>query len=93
MKRFTLITIGFLALLGCAKNSGVIPYGENTFMVSRQAATGFSGMGNLKSEALEEASAHCANSGKQVKVLKEVDAEPPYILGNYPRTEIHFQCI
>ncbi|WP_337879318.1 hypothetical protein [Rheinheimera sp.] len=82
-----------LIMFGCAQNSGVIHYGNGQYMVSRQAATGFHGMGNLKAEVLNEASAQCQKEGKEVEVLKEIDAEPPYILGNYPRTEIHFKCV
>ena len=33
--------------------------GNNTYMVSRQAATGFSGMGALKAEAMKEAYQEC----------------------------------
>ena len=32
-----------LLLMGCASNSGVAPMGPDTYMVTRQAATGFSG--------------------------------------------------
>ena len=78
---------------GCAQNSGIVPYGNGKYMVSRQAATGFHGMGNLKSEALKEASKQCQKEGKTVKIIKEIDAEPPYVMGNFPRTEIHFTCI
>ena len=80
-------------LFGCAKNSGIVPYGGDSFMVSRQAPTGFHGMGNLKAEALQEANAHCASSGQEIEVIKEVDAKPPYIMGNFPRTEVHFKCV
>lgn len=33
--------------------------GNNTYMVSRQAATGFSGMGTLKADAMKEAYQEC----------------------------------
>lgn len=92
MKKFTVI-LGIALLGGCAQNSGVINYGDNQYMVSRQAATGFSGMGNLKAEALQEATVQCKKEGKEVQVTKEIDAEPPYILGNSPRTEVHFKCV
>jgi len=41
-----------LILSGCAANSGVIPIGNDTYMVSRQAASEFSGMGALKADAM-----------------------------------------
>lgn len=53
----------FLFLTSCAQNSGIIPMGADTYMVSRQAATGFTGMGTLKALAMKEAYAQCAYSG------------------------------
>ena len=78
---------------GCASNSGIIPMGGDMYMVSRQAATGFSGMGTLKAEAMKEAYEQCQKSGKVVKVIETIDAKPPYIFGNFPKTEIQFKCI
>jgi len=87
------IMLGAALIGGCAQNSGVINYGDNQYMVSRQAATGFSGMGNLKAEALQEAMVQCKKESKEVQVTKEIDAKPPYIFGNFPRTELHFKCV
>ena len=79
-------------LIGCSSNPGVAPLGEDQFIISRQAATGFSGQGALKIDALREAGAHCEAMGKAMTVNTTVDAKPPYILGNFPRTEITFTC-
>lgn len=87
----TIATIAFLA--GCASNSGVMPIGQDTFMVSRQAATGFSGSGTLKAEAFQEASQYCTNLGKSLQVVSTHEAAPPYILGNFPKAEIQFMCL
>jgi hypothetical protein len=62
-------------------------------MVSRQAGTGFSGLGKLKAEALREADEFCAGEGKSVELLESMESEPPYVLGNYPRVEIIFRCV
>ena len=62
------IIAAIVLLAGCASNSGVIPIGKDTFMVSRQAATGFSGSGTLKAEAFQEASQYCTNLGKSLKI-------------------------
>ena len=83
-----------VALLGgCAANSGVVSLGADRFIVSRQAATGFSGLGTLKADALREAEQHCAKNGKAVYVLKTTESEPPYVLGNFPRVEVEFMCL
>ncbi len=85
--------IPLLLVAGCASNSGVIPMGNDTFFVSRQAATGFTGSGTLKAEALTEAGKACGALGKSVSVMRESSAKPPYILGNFPKIEITFKCV
>ena len=80
-------------LTGCASNSGVIPIGQDTFMVSRQAATGFSGSGTLKAEAFQEASQYCTKLEKSLQVVSTYEASPPYILANFPKAEIQFMCL
>lgn len=67
--------------------------GSDTYMVSRQAASGFTGMGTLKADAMKEAYEQCHKTGKSVNVLEGIDAKPPYIFGNFPKTEIRFKCI
>ena len=91
MKIIIIAAVVFLA--GCASNSGVIPIGQDTFMVSRQAATGFSGSGTLKAEAFQEASQYCAKLGKSLQVVSTHEASPPYILANFPKAEIQFMCL
>ena len=83
---------GGALLCGCAANSGVISTGQNTFVVSRQAATGFSGSGNLKAEALSEASQYCTNQQKSVSVVNVREAQPPFLWGNFPKAEVQFTC-
>ena len=85
--------IATFGLAGCAANPGVAKISENTFMVSRQAASGFSGLGSLKVKALKEAEQHCNGMGKSIQLLSTNDSMPPYVLGNFPRTEIQFSCV
>ena len=90
MKKITLLVVFITA--GCAANSGVISMGNDTFFVSRQAATGFSGTGNLQAEALQEANQQCINMHKSMEVIGMKEAQPPFILGNYPKAEVQFKC-
>jgi hypothetical protein len=90
--KYVLITLA-LILSGCASNSGVVPMGNDTYMVSRQAASGFSGMGTLKADAIREAYQQCQLTGKHVEVIEAIDAKPPYIFGNFPKTEMRFKCV
>jgi hypothetical protein len=80
-------------LAGCASNSGIIPIGQDTYMVSRQAATGFSGSGTLKAEAFQEANRYCLSQGKNLQVVNTNEAQPPYIFGNFPKAEVQFMCL
>ena len=89
----TMLALLIACACGCASNSGVVPMGSDIYMVSRQAATGFTGMGTLKAEAMKEAYEQCHKTGKSVQVLEAIDARPPYSCGNYPKTEIRFQCV
>lgn len=90
MKKLILL-IPFVA--GCASNSGVVPIGPDTYMVSRQAATGFSGLGDLKAEAFREASQYCGERRRSLQVVRTAESAPPYILGNFPRAEVQFMCL
>jgi len=82
-----------LLLGGCAANSGVVPLGQDTYLVSRQAATGFSGAGTLKAEALKEGNEYCVSQKKVMQVIHTEEARPPYIFGNFPKAEIQFMCL
>lgn len=89
---FTVATL-LVLITGCASNSGVVPIGPDTYMVSRQAATGFTGLGTLKADAFREASAHCVSEGKLIRVTNTTENPGPYILGNFPRADIQFMCL
>ncbi|MBI5195284.1 MAG: hypothetical protein HZA10_03060 [Nitrospirae bacterium] len=62
-------------------------------MVSRQAATGFTGMGSLKADAFREANAYCMSQNKKLQVVNTNESSPPYVLANFPRVEIQFMCL
>lgn len=82
-----------LILVGCASNSGIIPTGADTYMVTRQAATGFSGSGTLKAEAFQEANAYCRTQGRSLQVVNTTEAQPPFVFGNFPKAEVQFMCL
>lgn len=82
-----------LGVVGCAINSSVVPMGNNTFKVSRQASTGFWSAYAIKCSTLEEANQFCVNRGKSLKILLFREHRPPYILGNFPRAEVQFTCL
>jgi len=89
------ISLALIAIIlsGCASHTGVVPIGRDTFMIAKQQATGFPGLGNMKAEIIAEASRHCAGLGKELQIVSTNETQPPYILGNYPRSEIQFMCL
>ena len=91
MRMFYLV--GVIALSGCAANSGVVQMGHDSYIVTRQAGSGFGGAGTLKADAITEAGEYCKSHGKMVHVNAVSETKPPYILGAYPRAEIQFKCL
>ena len=89
--KYAVLTL-VIAVAGCASNTGVVKTGSGNYMLAKQAATGFSGLGNLKAEAIQEASLYCEKQGKELQLTGSTETQPPYILGNYPRSEIQFNC-
>lgn len=93
----SVLTAGFctsVALLAaCASNPGVAPIGPDTYIVTRQAATGFSGAGSLMVNALREANTYCANQKRSMVVVSTEQSHPPYIFTNFPRAEVQFRCL
>jgi len=78
--------------MSCASNPGIAELGDNKYLVSRQASTGFSGLSGLKIDAIREAGEYCISQGKSADIVSSVESQPPYILGNYPRAEVTFSC-
>lgn len=75
--KIIITAVTFIIIAGCASNSGVVPIGPETFMVSRQAATGFSGLGTLKADALEEANEYCIKQNKIFGWLTRLNLHRP----------------
>src|SRR5438132_1613012 len=67
--------------------------GNPTFRVFQQAATGFVSIQSVREDAEQRATAFCDRKGKAMESLTETTSTPPYILGNFPRIEIVFDCI
>lgn len=67
--------------------------GEEQYRVFQQAATGFVPIDSVRSDVEGLASVYCERKGKTMHGLEETDAKPPYILGNFPRVELLFECI
>jgi hypothetical protein len=93
MKRAFLIMVLTTGSTACASHTGVIQLSSETFMISKQQATGFPGLGNMKAELIAEGRLFCKNKNTEFKLIDTKETQPPYILGNYPRSEIMFNCV
>ena len=88
-----LIAVLLLAVCACASHTGVVPMGKDTYMIAKQQATGFPGLGNMKAEIITEGTRSCASLGKKIQIVSTQETQPPYVLGHYPRAEIHVMCL
>ncbi|TMJ49948.1 MAG: hypothetical protein E6G85_19805 [Alphaproteobacteria bacterium] len=43
----------------------MVPNGQGGYLIAKQAATGFPGLGNLKAEAMGEPNQYCANQDRE----------------------------
>lgn len=86
------ILFASLILTGCAEKSGVYDSGSGTYSITNQAATGLSGLQNIRTNAYKEASDFCRQKGKDFEVVNLEQNEGPYILGKYPRITLQFKC-
>jgi hypothetical protein len=92
-KLYLILSLATILIASCTSYSGVQAMGQDTFIVTRQAATGFFGAGTLKAEAIYEAEAYCRSRGKMLKVVSVTEAQPPFLLGNFPKAEVVFKAL
>jgi protein involved in sex pheromone biosynthesis len=94
MKKITLglSILSLLLLSGCSEKSGVYASGSGTHSITNQAATGFSGKQDIRTNAYKQAATFCRNKGRDFEVIKMDENEGPYILGKYPRVTLQFKC-
>ena len=67
--------------------------GEESYRLFQQAATGFVSLQSVRATVETRAAAHCNRNGKSMHGLEEKASKPPYILGNFPKLELVFECV
>jgi hypothetical protein len=67
--------------------------GEEQYRVFRQGATGHVTLQSVRSGAQDAAEAFCERKGRAAHGLVETAARPPFILGNFARVELIFECV
>ena len=78
---------------GCAFNTGVVSIGQDTYAVAKQTV-GLSSQAlfPLKAANISEGASYCAKLGKVFEFVAIKETQPPYIFGNFPRSELQFKC-
>lgn len=90
MKR--LILIGLVGLMGCVTQTGVVPIGQDTYLVARQGWIATQSVAELKGQAFMEAGAYCVSKGRQIQPVSYKDT--PGVLGrSFPESEVQFRCL
>ena len=89
MKLFALATV---ALLSACVTSGVVPVGQDTFMITNQGVVGFQSGSSLKAALFPEAAAYCAKAGKEFQPVSDSVVEGVTYRNN-PSAELTFRCL
>ena len=92
IRRLVLTALG-LGMTGCAADTGVSTLYSDVLTVSRQGATGFSSANGVRLEAIAEAQGHCASVRRSFYLVALNENKPPFVFGNFPRTEVRFMCL
>lgn len=87
-----LLVVGTLALAaGCASSTGIVPVGNDIYMVSRHGGFGSANGGPIKADAFREAAEYCSEKGKQFQPIST--HETPLAPGRFPEAEVQFTCL
>lgn len=66
--------------------------GLEQYRIFQQGATGYVSIQSVRDDIEQRAVQFCDRKGKSMNGLKETKSTPPYILGNFPRAELIFEC-
>ncbi len=79
------------SLMGCAA-TGVIPIGQDTYMVGKRGWTSLQAATQIKADAFQEASSFCISQGKFIQpvIVNETPGVPAV---SPPAVEIQFRCL
>lgn len=64
-----------VVLPGCSTSSGVVPIGQDTYLISRSHKSTRGSGTWVKGEALQEANEYCEKRGKVMKLVKTVERD------------------
>ena len=77
---------------GCASSPAVVQSGPGTYSLSKEAATGASGLAKLKADAVQEAGQYCTKNGREAVLVAATEERTDYML-SYSTAHIDFRCV
>jgi hypothetical protein len=90
--RMNILALAALALAGCA-SSGVIPTGQNTYMLTAKSAGGLFTNGNaVLANLYKEANAFCEQRGQVVETV-DTNAQNAIPFARMPNAKLDFRCV
>ena len=91
MKKISYL-LPIIFITACASTSGVLPIGNDTYMISR-SEKGFDTTGSrVKADAIKEANEYCLSSNKKIKIIKSTHKDMVPFKSD-AQAEIEFKCI
>jgi hypothetical protein len=88
--KITIIGLAALILSGCGTDSGVVPMGQNAYMISK-TEWGFMGPVPIKGDAIREAQDYCKEHDKALMVTKTIEINIKF--GSEPGAEVYFEAL
>ena len=86
------LIVGAIFLSGCTTSSGVVPIGQDTYMISRTEKGFIGSSGKVKAEAFKEANSYCVSQGKKFQIVHTSQKDMvPY--QSDASAEIQFMCL
>ena len=86
-----IVVIGLSLFLAACSSTGVVPVGENSYMVSKQTASGFQTAVGIRSEVMQEASAYCSKLNKYF-VIQDMQSRDGVAGRSYATVSLTFGC-
>lgn len=89
--RQTIVVLSLLSLSACASSTGIVPMGQDTYMVSHGGGSAFTSTGAMKAECIQEAAEYCSKNSKVFQVTHT--QESPAWPGHFATAEVQFMCL
>lgn len=86
-----IVCVGLSLFLVACSSTGVLPVGENSYMLSKQTATGYQTAVKIRSEVMQEASAYCSKSNKHF-VIQDMQSRDGVPGRSYATVSLTFGC-